>query len=125
MKQDESRNVLGGPLVLCCTDPMTGFYRDGRCNTGPLDRGLHTVCVLVTDEFLDFSRRRGNDLSTPRPEFNFPGLKAGQRWCLCALRWKEAYDAGQAPKLVLAATHERTLEVIALEDLVAHAIDLH
>ena len=103
---------------------MTGFYRDGCCNTGPDDFGVHTVCVRVTKEFLEFSRARGNDLSTPVPDSGFPGLKPGDRWCLCAARWKEALDAGMAPRVVIAATHAATLEVVALEDLKKYAIDL-
>ena len=117
-------NVLGGPLAPCSTSPRTGFFRDGCCNTGPEDRGLHVICAEVTAAFLAYSRRQGNDLSTPRPEFGFPGLKPGDRWCLCAARWKEALDAGVAPRVVLGATHERTLEIVPLEDLKRHAIDL-
>jgi uncharacterized protein (DUF2237 family) len=116
-------NVLGGALQSCCTNPTTGFYRDGYCHTGPEDMGVHVVCAQVTAEFLTFSRERGNDLSTPRPEFHFSGLKPGDRWCLCADRWQEALDAGQAPPVVLAATHVAALEFIDLEDLVAYAID--
>lgn len=96
---------------------MTGFFRDGCCNTGPMDRGVHTVCARVTADFLDFSKARGNDLSTPRPEFQFPGLKPGDKWCLCASRWAEAYEAGMAPKVVLEATHEATLSIVPLEVL--------
>lgn len=119
-----ARNVLGGPLAECSAKPLTGFYRDGCCNTGAQDRGVHTVCALMTREFLEFSRGRGNDLSTPMPEFGFPGLKPGDRWCLCAARWREALNAGAAPKVVLAATHERTLDYVSLEDLKKHALDL-
>lgn len=119
---DERINVLGGPLQPCSYDPMTGFYRDGCCNTGPEDRGRHTVCVRVTEDFLAFSRRRGNDLSTPRPEFGFAGLRPGDRWCLCAARWKEALEAGVAPKVILASTHRATLRIVPLEDLQAHAM---
>lgn len=119
------KNVLGGPLALCSDDPVTGFFRTGCCHTGPQDAGVHTVCAIMTDAFLAFSRSRGNDLSTPRPEFGFQGLKAGDRWCLCAARWKEAHDAGKAPKLVLAATHERTLALVSLEALKAHAVDVN
>jgi uncharacterized protein (DUF2237 family) len=104
--------------------PMTGFYRDGCCNTGPDDFGVHTVCAVMTREFLEFSRRRGNDLTTPAPQFGFPGLKPGDRWCLCASRWKEALDAGMAPRVVLAATHEATLEFVSLDELKKYAIDL-
>jgi uncharacterized protein (DUF2237 family) len=116
-----ARNVFGAPLACCCTTPRTGFYRDGYCHTGPQDVGSHTVCAVMSDAFIDFSRRRGNDLSTPRPEFDFPGLKDGDRWCLCVSRWKEAFDAGVAPKVMLAATHEKALEIVSLEQLQAHA----
>lgn len=119
------KNVLGGPLALCSDDPVTGFFRTGCCHTGPQDAGVHTVCAIMTDAFLAFSKSRGNDLSTPRPEFGFQGLRAGDRWCLCAARWKEAHDAGKAPKLVLAATHERTLALVSLEALKAHAVDVN
>jgi uncharacterized protein (DUF2237 family) len=119
-----SRNVLGEPLALCCSDPVTGFYRSGRCDTGAEDFGAHVVCARVTEEFLAFSRTRGNDLSTPVPEAGFPGLKPGDRWCLCAARWREALDAGVAPPVILAATHERALETVSIDDLKRHAIDL-
>jgi uncharacterized protein (DUF2237 family) len=118
-----ARNVLGGPLLSCCDDPPTGFFRDGYCHTGPQDLGSHTVCASMTERFLAFSRERGNDLSTPRPEFDFPGLRPGDRWCLCAARWAEAFAAGVAPPVVLAATHERALEIVALEQLARHALD--
>jgi len=118
----EERNVLGGPLHPCGTDPMTGFFRDGSCRTCEEDRGTHTVCARVTEDFLDFSRANGNDLSTPRPDFGFPGLKPGDRWCLCAGRWKDALEAGMAPPVILECTHEATLEVVSLEELRAHAI---
>ncbi len=118
------RNVFGEPLVSCSERPVTGFYRSGCCHTGPEDVGLHTVCVEVTAEFLAFSKARGNDLSTPRPEFGFPGLEPGDRWCLCAARWREALEAGRAPRVVLAATHEATLEIVELGDLKRYAIDL-
>lgn len=118
-----ARNVLGGPLACCCERPRTGFYRDGYCHTGAQDIGLHTVCAEVTAEFLRFSRARGNDLSTPRPEFDFPGLKPGDRWCLCAARWREALLAGVAPPVILTACHERALEVVTLNELSAHALD--
>ena len=111
------KNVLGGELKSCCTDPMTGFYRDGYCKTGAEDAGSHTVCIRATAEFLEFSRSRGNDLSTPRPEFNFPGLVPGDKWCLVALRWREALEAGFAPRVVLEATHEAALKHLSLEDL--------
>jgi uncharacterized protein (DUF2237 family) len=116
-------NVLGGPLAPCSLDPLTGFFRDGCCNTGYEDTGIHTVCVRVTAKFLAFSKQRGNDLSTPAPQFGFAGLKPGDQWCLCAGRWKEALDAGLAPPVVLAATHEETLAIVALEDLERHALD--
>ena len=118
------RNVLGDPLIPCSTDPMTGFYRDGCCRSGEDDHGVHSVCCVMTDDFLAFSRSAGNDLSTPRPEWGFPGLKAGDRWCLCAARWRQADEAGMAPQVVLAATHARTLEICDLERLRASAIDL-
>ena len=111
------KNVLGGELKSCCTNPMTGFYRDGFCKTGADDRGSHTICIVATDEFLRFSKARGNDLSTPLPEYNFPGLKAGDKWCLVALRWQEAFDAGMAPEVVLEATNEAALQFVRLEDL--------
>ena len=120
----DDKNVLGGALAPCSTSPRTGFYRDGCCNTGPEDLGLHVVCVQVTEGFLAFARRRGNDLITPAPEFGFPGLKPGDCWCLCASRWKEAFEAGSAPKIRLTATHEATLDVVPLEVLKRYAIDL-
>lgn len=116
-------NVLGGILQTCCTSPLTGFYRDGKCNTGPEDGGVHTVCVQVTDTFLAYSLAMGNDLVTPRPQWSFPGLQAGDCWCLCASRWKEAFEAGVAPKVRLAATHEDTLKFVTLDQLIAHAVD--
>ncbi len=115
-----ARNVFGAPLACCCTSPLTGFNRDGYCHTGPHDLGSHTVCAEMTAAFLDFSRRHGNDLATPRPEFGFPGLRPGDRWCLCVSRWKEALEAGVAPPVLLAATHEKALEVVTLEQLQAH-----
>ncbi|MEM8988425.1 MAG: DUF2237 domain-containing protein [Pseudomonadota bacterium] len=117
-------NVFGEVLELCSQAPMTGFYRTGCCETGPEDRGSHTVCAEMTDAFLAFSKSRGNDLSTPRPEFGFAGLKAGDRWCLCAARWKEAFEAGVAPKVFLRATHAAALEIAPLKDLKACAADL-
>lgn len=119
-----ARNVLGEPLQSCSTAPLTGFFRSGCCDTGPEDRGLHVVCAQVTAEFLVFSRSRGNDLITPMPAYRFPGLKPGDRWCLCAARWREALEAGVAPPVLLAATHERALEVVSLADLKRHALDL-
>ncbi|MBE9192408.1 DUF2237 domain-containing protein [Gloeocapsopsis crepidinum LEGE 06123] len=118
------RNVLGEELETCCTSPMTGFYRNGVCETGPQDSGTHVVCAQVTEEFLAFTRSRGNDLSTPRPTFNFPGLKSGDRWCLCASRWKEALDAGVAPPVILSATHEAVLNFVSLQDLKHRALNL-
>lgn len=119
----QPKNVLGEELMACGTEPVTGFYRDGCCKTGPGDTGLHTVCAEMNEEFLEFSRSRGNDLTTPIPEFAFPGLKPGDRWCLCAARWKEAYDAGMAPRVVLHATHISTLEFASLEELQKFAVD--
>lgn len=118
------KNVFGEELESCSVSPMTGFYRDGCCRTGPEDLGMHVVCTEVTKEFLEFSKSRGNDLTTPNPEYDFPGLKPGDRWCLCALRWKEALDSGFAPPVILASTDESVLDVVSLEDLKKHAIDL-
>ncbi|MCC6775903.1 MAG: DUF2237 domain-containing protein [Hyphomicrobiales bacterium] len=118
------RNVLGDPLEPCAMSPMTGFFRDGCCNTGPEDVGSHTVCAVMTAAFLAFSKSRGNDLSTPMPEFGFPGLKPGDRWCLCAPRWQEALEAGQAPRVVLRATHVGALDHCSLVDLKRFAVDL-
>lgn len=123
MSRSRSLNVLGTPLQSCSTDPVTGYFRDGCCETGPTDRGRHIVCALVTDDFLDFSKARGNDLSTPRPEFRFPGLKAGDRWCLCLERWREAHKAGCAPQVVLDATHQIALERLQLSTLQAFAVE--
>jgi uncharacterized protein (DUF2237 family) len=117
-----ARNVFGEPLAECSQAPLTGWFRDGCCDTDAHDRGMHTVCAVMTAEFLEFSRRRGNDLSTPRPESAFPGLRPGDRWCLCAARWKEAFEAGMAPHVVLAATHENTLRVVSLATLEALAV---
>jgi uncharacterized protein len=117
----EAKNVLGGELQPCSSRPVTGFFRNGCCETGPNDLGLHTVCAVMTDDFLRFSRSVGNDLSTPMPEYGFPGLKAGDRWCLCAGRWKEALDAGMAPQVILEATHEETLAIVTLGVLKDHA----
>ncbi len=117
-----ARNVLGGELEACCFKPLTGFYRDGMCHTGSGDHGVHTVCVIMTKEFLEFSVMRGNDLVTPRPEYQFPGLLPGDRWCLCAARWKEAYDEGMAPPVVLEATHASTLEFASREELESCAV---
>ena len=120
----EGKNVFGEPLAVCSIAPMTGFYRSGCCDTGPEDLGAHVVCVETTAAFLEFSKSRGNDLSTPVPEFGFPGLKPGDCWCLCAARWQEALEAGAAPRVVLAATHEAALEHVALADLKRYALDL-
>lgn len=122
-RRRRSRNVLGGVLEPCSTVPLTGFFRDGCCNTSAEDVGSHTVCAVMTKEFLAFSKATGNDLSTPRPEYGFPGLKPGDRWCLCAPRWQEALEAGQAPRVVLRATEREALEWCALEDLQANAVD--
>ena len=122
---DRSVNVLGEPLEGCSEEPMTGFFRDGCCNTSDEDLGSHTVCVEVTREFLEFSRFRGNDLSTPIPEFGFPGLKAGDRWCLCAARWLEAQQHGMAPRVMLRGTHQRALEIVSLDLLKEYAADLN
>ena len=119
-----SRNVFGEPLQACSTAPVTGFFRNGCCDTSDQDVGSHTVCAVMTEGFLRFSKSRGNDLSTPLPDFGFPGLKAGDRWCLCAPRWQEAFEAGQAPRVVLRATHQGALDYCALDDLKRHAIDL-
>jgi uncharacterized protein (DUF2237 family) len=119
----EARNVLGTKLELCCTSPMTGFYRNGFCQTGGQDFGMHVVCAEVTAEFLQFTKARGNDLTTPAPHFNFPGLKPGDKWCLCAARWQEALEAGVAPPVVLESTHARALEVCSLEDLQKHSLN--
>jgi uncharacterized protein (DUF2237 family) len=119
-----ARNVLGEPLADCSHAPLTGWFRDGCCDTDARDRGMHTVCAIVTADFLAFSQSRGNDLVTPLPDAGFPGLKPGDRWCLCAARWLEAFAAGAAPRVVLAATHEATLRVVPLAHLKRHAIDL-
>ncbi len=129
MKSDDfggvQRNVLGGPLGVCSEKPLTGFFRDGCCNTSNEDVGSHTVCVVLTNEFLQFSMARGNDLTTARPEFGFPGLKPGDRWCLCAARWREALHAGKAPRVVLNATNEAVLSIVSLAELKPYAIDLN
>ena len=121
--KEASVNVLGGVLETCSTAPVTGFFRNGCCDTGPMDRGLHTVCALMTDDFLAMSKYLGNDLSTPRPEFGFAGLKAGDQWCLCAARFLEAHDEGAAPRVRLAATHIRTLDIVPLSVLRQYAVD--
>jgi uncharacterized protein len=119
-----SRNVLGLPLESCSHDPVTGFFRNGCCDTSREDVGSHTVCIVMTAEFLAFSKSRGNDLSTPVPEYGFPGLKPGDRWCLCAPRWQEAFEAGMMPRVLLRATHEGALDYCSLDDLKRHAVDL-
>lgn len=121
MSREEDVNVVGGELLPCSNEPLTGFFRDGCCSTGPEDVGSHTVCVVTTAEFLEFSRVAGNDLSTPMPQYGFEGIKPGDRWCLCASRWLEAYEAGQAPEVVLGATHARALEIVPIEALTSHA----
>lgn len=122
--QNRQVNVFGDPLADCSHSPKTGWFRSGCCETDASDNGSHTVCAVMTADFLEFSRSRGNDLSTPRPAFGFPGLKSGDRWCLCAARWQEAFEAGCAPKVSLKATHRRALQVVTLADLKTHAIDL-
>jgi hypothetical protein len=122
--KDASLNVLGEPLAPCSTAPMTGFFRNGACDTCPEDRGSHTVCAVMTDEFLAYSKYLGNDLSTPRPEFGFPGLKAGDRWCLCAGRFLQAHEEGVAPRIHLAATHLRALDVVPIDILESCAVDV-
>ena len=117
-----AKNVEGNRLEICCQSPMTGFYRNGWCDTGLEDRGLHIVCAIMTQEFLEFSKKRGNDLITPMPMYNFPGLKAGDKWCLCVSRWLEALEAGVAPPIALASTHEKTLEYVPLPVLQEHSI---
>ena len=121
MSREPDLNVVGGELLDCSVDPLTGFFRDGCCGTGPEDVGSHTVCAVMTEEFLAFSKEAGNDLSTPRPEWGFEGLQPGDRWCLCAARWLEAYEAGMAPEVVLGATHASALEIVPIEALTAHA----
>jgi len=122
VSQPNAKNVLGDPLQLCCNAPRTGFYRDGFCHTGPEDFGIHSVCAQVTAEFLDYTRVQGNDLSTPQPAYGFPGLKPGDCWCLCAARWREARDAGMAPPIDLAATHEATLQYVSLAELQEYSL---
>ncbi len=124
-ERHDDKNVLGGPLADCSTDPITGWFRDGCCRTDERDRGVHTICIEATAEFLVYSASVGNDLSTPAPQFEFPGLKPGDRWCLCAARWLQAYEEDAAPKVVLSATHQKTLEIVPLDALLDHAIDAH
>ena len=123
MKREPSLNVLGDELKSCSDDPVTGFFRNGCCDTGPMDQGSHTVCAIMTAEFLAFSKYVGNDLSTPRPEFGFAGLKPGDHWCLCAARFLQAHEEGAAPKIRLASTHQRALDIVPLEVLVQNALD--
>ena len=120
--EEKVLNIFGEEMDACCFDPLTGWKRDGYCNTDDFDHGSHVVCCEVTDAFLAFSKERGNDLSTPRPEFNFPGLKEGDRWCLCAMRWQEAFEAGVAPRVFLESCHQKALEFVNLEDLEQHAM---
>ena len=117
----QEKNVFGEPMTVCSSDPVTGFYRNGCCDSGPEDRGRHMVCAVMSEEFLEFSKSVGNDLSTPLPKYHFPGLVPGDRWCLCVLRWKEAYDAGKAPLVVLEATNEKALEYVTMEELLKYA----
>jgi len=121
--KSKATNVLGGELQPCCMSPITGFYRDGFCHTGPGDYGLHTVCIEATEEFLSYSQKRGNDLTTPMPQYSFPGLKSGDHWCLCVTRWKEAFDSGMAPQVYLKSTHISALEFVDLDDLNQFAAD--
>ena len=120
---EKAKNILGEELQLCCTDPMTGFFRDGSCNTNHMDQGTHVICAIVTDEFLAFTKSRGNDLSTAIPAYQFPGLKAGDGWCLCALRWKEAYEAGVAPPIKARSTHAKVLDYIPRDILEEFRVD--
>ena len=121
--EENLNNVLGTELQACCFEPKTGFYRDGFCKTGEEDYGTHVVCAIMTKEFLEFTKTKGNDLSTPKPEWRFPGLKAGDKWCLCILRWLEAEKAGKAPQIVLEATHEKALQYTSLELLSSYKVD--
>ena len=122
---EKQKNVFGEEIETCCESPITGFFRDGFCHTDDTDEGVHTICVSMTEDFLEFSKSKGNDLSTPRPEFNFPGLKEGDSWCLCADRWVEAYEVSMAPKLYIKRTNLRTLDIVPLEILKKFAIDLN
>jgi len=121
--READRNVIGGSLLECSGEPLTGFFRDGCCATGPEDVGSHTVCTILTEQFLNFSRQVGNDLSTPQPQFGFPGLRPGDRWCVCAARWLEAHESGCAPPVLLAATHERAFDLIEIDTLLDYAIE--
>ena len=122
---EKQKNVFGEEIETCCESPITGFFRDGFCHTDETDEGVHTICVSMTEDFLEFSKSKGNDLSTPRPEFNFPGLKEGDGWCLCAERWVEAYEVSMAPKLYIKRTNLRTLDIVPLDILKKFAIDLN
>ena len=122
---DKQKNILGEEIESCCENPITGYFRDGFCHTHERDEGVHTVCVKMTEEFLNFSKSRGNDLSTPRPDFNFPGVKVGDSWCLCAERWVEAYELGMAPYLYIKQTNIKTLDIVSLEVLKEFALDLN
>lgn len=117
----ENKNIFGQPLISCSTNPLTGYFRDGCCNTDNTDMGVHTVCIVATEKFLEFSKAVGNDLSTPIPQYAFPGVKAGEKWCLCALRFKEAYENNAAPKVILEATNEKTLDLVSMDVLIEHA----
>ena len=117
----QEKNVFGEKITLCSENPLTGFYRNGCCDSGPEDRGNHMVCAIMTEGFLEYSKSMGNDLSTPLPQYNFPGLSPGDRWCLCVMRWREAFDAGKAPKVVLEATNEKALDFVTMEQLLEHA----
>ncbi len=117
----ENNNIFGQPLIACSHEPLTGYFRDGCCNTDKTDQGVHTVCIVATEEFLAFSKAAGNDLSTPVPEWSFPGIKPGDKWCLCAIRFKEAYENNAAPKVILEATNEKTLEIVEMDVLIEHA----
>lgn len=123
MTKHQAKNILGGDMQLCCLEPRTGFFRDGFCNTNHLDAGTHVICAVVTDAFLAFTRSQGNDLTTPIPEYGFPGLKAGDGWCLCALRWREAHDAGVAPPIKARSTHERALDFVDADTLAKYCVD--
>ena len=125
MIKKQAKNIVGGDLACCCTSPITGFFRDGFCHTNAIDRESHVVCAVVTQAFLDFTASRGNDLSTPIPEYQFPGLQAGDKWCLCAYRWQEAYHAGAAPQVLAKATHEKAVEIIDKDTILTFCIDIN
>ena len=124
MSEEDQLNIFNEPLEVCSFDPVTGFFRSGCCETSELDSGSHTVCAIMTEEFLKFSKSKGNDLSTPVPAFDFPGLNSGDRWCLCAARWLEAYEAGSAPSIIARATHRRALEIIPMEAMKEFSLDI-